>query len=269
MRRALAVMGACVMATAGLFAQTVPVTTTVDVASVKRRDPADWTNINVANRPGGTVVASNFPLPGLISLAYRVQRSQVVGLPDWVVDAEKYDIVAKSVDGIGGGEAMAATLRAVLEERFALKTHREIRQMPVMALVAMRAGAPGPRLRPSPVTCIAGPITAAEATKDTRPRCELELPPGRIIGTGIDMRLLASSLGTLISRVVVDKTGFTGGFDVDVEYVPQGRAQGQPTGGDGPPLLTAIQEQLGLHLESDRADVEVIVVDRIERPTEN
>jgi uncharacterized protein (TIGR03435 family) len=244
-------------------------TVTLEVASVKRRDPADWTNIGLTTRPGGTVVASNFPLLGLISVAYGVQRSQVVGTPEWAVDAEKYDIVARSVEGLSGGDAMRTILRAVLVERFKLKTHRATRELPVFALLPVRPGAPGPRLKPAPVTCVAGPATLGAAQADTRPRCELQMPPGRITGAGIDMRLLASSLGTLLNRVVVDKTGFAGGFDLELEYVPQGGAQGRAVAGDGPQLVTALQEQLGLRVEADRAEVEVIVVDSIERPTEN
>jgi uncharacterized protein (TIGR03435 family) len=276
MRRILVCIGCLSMYAAGvprawqaaLLAQSAAPAVTLDVASIKRRDPSDWTNINVSMRPGGTVVTSNFPLPGLISLAFRMQRSQIIGVPAWAT-AEKYDIVATSVEGIGGGEAMAAILRTVLEQRFKLKVHRATQTLPVLALLPVRAGATGPRLRPAPVACIAGPVTAAEAQSDTRPRCQLEMPPGRITGIGIDMRLLASSLGTLLNAIVVDRTGLAGGFDVNVDYLPQGGAQGPPVAGESPILVTALQEQLGLRVEADRAEVEVIVVDEIERPTEN
>jgi uncharacterized protein (TIGR03435 family) len=265
------VLGGVIVAAGAVaaLAQTTAPPVTLDVASVKRRDPADWTNIDLRTRPGGTVVATNFPLTGLISVAYGVQRSQVVGGPDWVRDSEKYDVVARSVEGLSGGDAMRTILRAVLEDRFKLKTHRATRELPVFTLLPVRPGTPGPRLKPSPVTCVAGPITPDAAQADTRPRCELEMPSGRIIGAGIDMRLLASSLATLLNRPVVDRTGFSGGFDVDVEYLPQGGAQGRAVAGDGPQLVTALQEQLGLRVEGDRAEVEVIVVDSIERPTDN
>jgi uncharacterized protein (TIGR03435 family) len=260
---------AVVLCGAATLAQSAAPLVTLDVASVKRRDPADWTNISITTLPGGTVSASNFPLVGLISIAYGVQRSQVVGTPAWAVDAEKYDVVARTTEGLSGGDAMRTILRAVLEDRFKLKAHRATRELPVLALLSARPGALGPRLTPSPVTCVAGPVTAAEAQAEMRPRCELQMPPGRIRGAGIDMRLLASSLGTLLGRVVVDKTGLTGGFDVEVDYQPQGGAQGPPVSGEGPVLVTALQEQLGLRVENDRAEVEVIVVDSIERPTEN
>jgi uncharacterized protein (TIGR03435 family) len=239
----------------------------VEVASVRRHDPADFSNTSLSVK-GDTVVASNFPLMQMISSAYRVQRSQLIGGPDWLQVEERYDVIAKSPTPIGG-DALAPILRAVLADRFKLRVHTESRERAVYALVLDRADRRlGPRLKATSVTCgspAAGTPPPPEA--DARPRCVMSMPPGRVVGVGIDMRILASSLSNQLDRTVVDRTGLTGGFEIDLAFVPERVRPGAVV--DGVPLVTALREQLGLKLEPDRAPVEVIVIDSIEHPTEN
>ena len=97
------------------------------------------------------------------------------------------------------------------------------------------------------------------------PRCQIGTPPGRIIGAGVDVGILTSLLAAPLGRVVVDRTGVTGWFDVTLEFTPD--SPGAATA--GVPLVTALQEQLGLKIEPARAPVDVTVIDAIERPTAN
>jgi uncharacterized protein (TIGR03435 family) len=230
----------------------------LEVASVTRNVSGPTAPRNVAMRAGGTMVVTNFNVRPLVQMAYRVQRSQLVGGPDWL-DTELYDILAKHASATATVDTFSETLRAVLEERFKLRTHREQRELPVYAFVMARPDrALGPGLRPVEYGC--GPLPPGQLTAAP---CSMSNPPGRVAARGAPIPMLAFALGGQFDRPVVDRTGLTGYFDVTLEYTPDTAA------GTGASLVTALQEQLGLRVQPDRATVDVVVIDAIEKPAEN
>jgi uncharacterized protein (TIGR03435 family) len=164
-------------------------------------------------------------------------------------------------------------LRALLVQRFKLAVHHDTVTQPIFELVPARSdGAPGRQLRPANVDC--EPLLASQPEK--RERCILyALPSGTLMLRGQTMGALANALTRLLDRMVVDRTGFSGGFDADAQFDPKGlpgmlqlRPDEQPAS-DAGSLDTMLKEQLGLKLQSTRGPVRVLVVDDVEHPTEN
>lgn len=275
---------------AWLRAQTPPASAhkpKFEVASVRENTNNDG-KVMIGIQPGGRFNAVNVPLWDLIRQAYTVQRSQLVGLPDWTETA-RYDIVAKAEGDIAptppGSPPGPITfmLQDLLEERFKLRTHRETREMPIYALTLARSDRKlGAGLRPSTTDCAAmrgrgarmgmppGPPPAGE-----RPLCGMRMAPNQVIAGGVPLAPITQVLSQLTQRVVIDRTGLEGNFDIDLTFTPDRMPQGPPPPGvqipsfdpHGPSLFTAVQEQLGLKLESERAPIEVLVIDHVERPT--
>lgn len=170
-------------------------------------------------------------------------------------------------------------LRSLLEERFQLKTHLESREFPLLALVLARQdGTLGPGLRRRTVPCTASADRSElfSLTTTARRTCGGRVTPGILISTGARMSDLVSAFSQLIpgiEQIVVDRTGLTGTFDVDLKWtlesaLPGGGQDTAPTL-SAPPLFTAIQDQLGLRFERTKGPVDVLVIDRVERPTSN
>ena len=268
---------------------------TFEVASVKR---------NNTGAPGGSLVmppgrfaATNIPLKVLITNAYQLSFFQVVGGPDWV-SIDRFDIAAKVPEG-APPEQTRAMLRTLLRDRFTLAVHMETRDTPIYALVKAHVdNRLGPSLKSSTTDC--GPIRAqraaaiAEVARARGGRVPVPPPPGpnepvvcqmRVSGRGgstltyragnTTMTALANALRPYVGREVVDKTGLAGEFDFDLQFSPP------PTTGivdagipvapldDATSVFTALQEQLGLKLESTRGPVQLMVIDRAEKPDEN
>ena len=220
-------------------------------------------------QPGGRYVVSNGTAERLFRNAYMVQPFQIVGAPDWLT-ADRFDIDAKANGNITVPQ-LQGMLKTLLRERFSLVFHRETREMPVYTLVLARAdGRHGPSLKPSSFECSTmmngpPPQTPAPPAANGLSPCGSSTGSGRIISNGTSMAYFANNLSNVIGRTVVDRTGLRGDFDLSLIYTPE-TAAAQPLS-DMPSLFTAIQEQLGLKLESDRGPVEVFVIDRVERPT--
>jgi uncharacterized protein (TIGR03435 family) len=275
---------------ARVTAQTTPAASEkpkFEVASV-RQNTSDDGKMSIGFQPGGRYTAIGIPLSDLIRQAYGLQRTQIVGAPDWTETA-RYDIVAKAEGEIpraGPGAPMGPfnfMLQDLLEDRFKLRTHRETREMPVYALVLARSDRkPGEGLRASTVDCAAmrgrmgrgGPPPGPPAPGE-RPLCGLRVGPGQMSGSGIALTQLTQILSQFTQRIVIDRTGLEGNFDIDLTFTPDKMPLGAPPPGvtlppidpNGPSLFTALQEQLGLKLASERAPVEVLVIDHVERPT--
>jgi bla regulator protein blaR1 len=261
--KALAIAALAVALSAPTLGQQAPsVAATLDVASVRKNDSGTFQqSINI--QPGGTLVVVNFPVGQLIPIAYGMQPSQVTGGPDWL-RSERYDITAKSVEGVSNRDVLRTLLRTVLAERFKLTAQTEMRELPVYALVtSAQPWQPGSRIKR--VTSGCGVTTTGSAPPEA-PRCNLTMPPGRIVGVGADISMLASALGSRFGRPVIDKTGITGWFDVDLEFTPETLDSGV---GVSASLVTALQEQLGLKVQPERAMRDVLVIDSIQRPTDN
>ena len=258
-----------------------------EVASV-RENTADDGKVMIGLQPGGRFTAVNVPLWDLIRQAFAVQRTQIVGAPDWTETA-RYDIVAKAESEIprGGPGApigpMNFMMQDLLEDRFKLRAHRETREMPIYALVLARSDRKlGTGLRASSVDCAAmrgrgarGGPPPGPPPPGERPMCGMRMGPNQVMAGGVPLANLTQILSQYAQRIVVDRTGLEGNFDIDLTFTPDRMPQGAPPPGapmpsidpNGPSLFTALQEQLGLKLESERAPVEVVVIDHVERPT--
>jgi uncharacterized protein (TIGR03435 family) len=231
-------------------------------------------------RPGGRFTATNFPLKGLITRAYRLQGNQVEGGPSWV-SSDGFDIEAKA-EGNPPPEQVLLMVRALLAERFKLKLRTETRQLPVYALELARSdGKLGSGLRPaSPADCVSVPPSGGPPPLFDRnhPPCgALYSPIGHWTGRGVSIAALASDLARVVSRVVLNRTGLTGTFDLDLQWTdltvllqPGGSVPDARPPADNPTsIYTALQEQLGLKLDSQKGPVDVLVIDRAEKPTDN
>jgi uncharacterized protein (TIGR03435 family) len=190
---------------------------------------------------GGTVVMHNATLRFCIITAYGVQDSLIEGGPSWI-NSDVYEILAK-VGGPAETGQIKPMLQSLLEDRFKLRTHREIRQRPVYALKVSKNG---PKLHPSENT---------ESFLGRRGR-------GPITGRRASMAGLAATLSTLMGKKVLDKTNLAGVYDFTLEF-----AAPDDVDSSLPALVTALQEQLGLRLETTNGPVEVLVVDHAEKPT--
>ena len=248
-----------------------------DAASVKRRtDPGGGF---VGRRPGGRFAADGASLQELIEFAYRLQPYQITGGPGWL-GTERWDIDATGAPS-SPNDALEA-LQQLLADRFSLVVHRDVRELQVYALVsARRDGGFGPQLKRSPIDCTA---LQAEALRtgvvptEARGRCGVQGRAGSIQIGGSPLSELVLLLSARLQRMVVDRTGLTGPWDLTLTYTPEPSqiARGAFATGDqpninpdGPSIFTAVQEQLGLKLESTRAPVDVLVIERAEFAREN
>jgi uncharacterized protein (TIGR03435 family) len=156
----------------------------------------------------------------------------------------------------GNAPALEAMLRAMLADRFKLTVHREMRDSPVYALVQARGGARVPAATPDePISFGISPGRDGDG---------LMVNHLRVSKTG--MTYIGILLGIVTRRPVVDRTGLTGEYSFDVAFAPQDARPGDSTAAS---IFTALQEQVGLRLEDSRAPIEVLVIDRAERPSEN
>ena len=251
-----------------------------DVASVK---PNKSGSTQVTMNFGATsVTLLNMQLRPIIQFAWGINTpSRLAGVPDWA-NVERFDVIGKA-ESIPSREAMRPMLQALLAERFKLATHMETRRQPIYALErARRDDKLGPGLRVSTVTCAGRGAPPAADVVPGVPGAPPAVPcgprpggPGRVLIVGMRMAQLAPILSLMVGRTVVDRTGMAGLYDFDVTFTPDRPLQGPDatpapaTTNDGPSLFTALQEQLGLKLEPDTEAVEVLVIDHVERPTEN
>lgn len=238
---------------------------------------------------GGRFVATNVTLQQLIAAAYGVHQllppNRMVGGPTWLAN-DRFDVAAKTDDPdaareVDGVPRRSLMLRALLSDRFRLLVHSESRTLPVYALVLARSDKLGPRIRASAMDCAAIRARADASTTpppplpNERPSCGIGSRGYSLIGGGATMSQLANVLSARADRVVVDRTSLEGVYDLDLSWVPPPQAVTPPPG--VPPsdpeaiaaLLTALQEQLGLKLESARGPVDLLVIDRADHPSAN
>jgi uncharacterized protein (TIGR03435 family) len=227
---------------------------------------------------------TNLALRRLILIAYGVQDYQLSGDPPWV-GTDHYDIQAKADGNTSVQQMEGAMLQILLEERFKLTIHRETRQLPVYEL---RIGKGGARLQPSKEgSCIPysvdSPPPASKAEEPRSTFCGLRPAVDglnrTLDGRGVTMAALATNLSrtynSVLGRNVIDGTKLTGTFDVHLTWAIDpltGLADpGTAASPDvaGPSIFTALQEQLGLRLESTKGPVEVLAIDHIEKSSVN
>ena len=262
-----------------------------EVASLKPNKSGS-NNIGIRFPGVGQFNVINMPLREMIRFASDLQPMQIEGGPDWI-SSDRFDIVAKA-EGRPTMPQVNAMLRSLLAERFALRTHVETRELPIYELVVARADKRlGAQLQPADPDCRPlrtpnaapkpqpppsggpGPETIPPSDDGSNLRCGALFGPGFITLRQFTMARFARDLSMVARRIVVDRTGLAGRYDIDVEFSPEFRPAPPPgvpdlapaVTSDGPSLFTAVQEQLGLKLESARGPVEVLVVDRADRPT--
>jgi uncharacterized protein (TIGR03435 family) len=240
-----------------------------EAASVKPSRSDNPSFQGVSRPPGGRFTAVSAPLRFLILYAYWLQEDQLVGAPDWIAN-ERFDIVAKmegdppSIVTTGPDPIRLAT-QTLLADRFGLLVHRETRELDIYALTM--ASGEGLSARPG---CPPGRAVMAARARASAPRtdgpppfvCGQNVGPGRIRFAGYPISQFANGLSQIVGRAIVDRTGLTGNWAFELTYA----AEPSPDS-DEPSLFTAIQEQLGLKLEATKGPVEVLVIDRVERPS--
>ena len=237
-----------------------------EVASIKRNTSgSQGTNWRAS---GGRFVAENVSLRNLLRWSYWVQDFEIAEGANRI-DSDHYDIEAKT-DVNSDVQEMRSMVQGLLQDRFKLVLHHETRELPVYVLTVAKDGS---KLK-------AGACITQEPNTPPAPG---QLPSAycgwsgignnNFQGTGIPVTILADYLGAVLKRKVVDKTALAGTFDVSLRWAPDGVSTGNPTvpstDSGGPSIFTAIQEQLGLKLDSAKGPVEVLVIDQLEKPSEN
>jgi uncharacterized protein (TIGR03435 family) len=279
-------------------AQSPPRGPTFEVVSIKRNTTSQLGS-NVNQRPDGGFTMTNIPAGTLIARGYSQAPADMVGLPGWAM-SERYDVSATSSLSSATQDDRTAMLRAMLADRFKLTAHFEKREQSVFDLLLARSdGRLGSGLTPIETDCdakIAADRAAAEAalnagTPPPRPQipdfnappppCTLRIvgsrPGGPTVGERMEgettMANLAVALRMATGRLVIDKTGLSGSYRVAMTFDRLASRNGPDVAprqdAAVPSVFTAIREELGLKLESSRAERDTLVIDRIERPTEN
>ena len=226
-----------------------------EVASIKPADPD--ARGSSSNGDGRMLRIKNWTLKRLVQRAFDVQDYQVTGGPNWT-DSYRFNIDAKvdeseaKLQGKEGQARIRAMLESLLMDRFDLQFHRETKILPIYNLVPAKNG------------------FKLAAVKDTGSH-SLNTNNWHLTATCIDMPALAVYLSGEMERPVLDATGIPGFFNFKLEWSPEVSANKAPDANEStaPSIFTALQEQLGLKLESGKGPVEIIVVDHAEKPTEN
>jgi uncharacterized protein (TIGR03435 family) len=258
---------------------------TYEVASVKPNTSSSGMIRFMGPPQSATFTATNATLQILITLAYQVKTFQLEGANGWI-GTDHFDISAKPPEGPVTREQSWMMLQALLEDRFKLAVHRTTKEVPIYALTAAKGGL---KIKPaSEDACfkfVPGGPPPPPPTPGGRPPIPcggFMMGPGILQGASLSMSQLTDGLTNILGRPVVDKTGFTGTFDVRLEFSregtqPMGAAGfGTPGAGpisipdnNGPTIFTALQEQLGLKLESQKGPADFLVIDHAEKPSEN
>ena len=246
-----------------------------EVASVKPSAPDYAGGMMISGPAPEQFRTVNAPLERIILYAFGRRDYQLLGAPDWI-RSERFDITAKYPADFLPAQ-VPAMVRALLEDRFKLKTHIDTREGPVYALVLVRAdGKLGPDLKRADVDCEAERArqTGTRIITPGTPCSALQWGegPNRLIwGGNRTMAQIAAMLSAPAGRDVLDRTGLTGTFDARLRWRPDAGlvagADAQIPQDGSVSLFTAVQEQLGLKLESSRAPLEVLVIDSVDRPT--
>jgi len=237
---------------------------TFEVATIKPSNPETPGQALQVGRGGGNAFTTlNLPLSELIKFAFGIHGKQVIGGPSWM-ESEKYDILAKpDTEGVPNAAQLRSMVQKLLVERFGLEFHREKKELSAYVMTVDKAGLK---------------ITKAEANRGNLPGFGGR-GPGAVGVNNSTMPEFADFLqARLLDRPVVDQTGLEGRYDFTLEWKPDIPASA--AGGAAPPalpqniedrpdLLTAMRLQLGLKIESGKTPVEVLVIDKLTKPTAN
>ena len=261
-----------------------------EVATVKPSASGE-NRSSIMGQPGGRFTVTNATLKMVIGVAYRVRDFQILGGPGWA-GTDRWNIEGKAEEGSipqvappfdpTAPNPLMLMVQSLLEDRFHLKMHREMRELPVYDLVVAKSGskmklsddqspivAPERGSPPPPKPQRGGPM----------PRGMMAMGLGSMDANGVPFSNFIQALSQQLGRTVIDKTGLKGFYDIKLQWTPElgaglvksGGSDSDPPPPDtsGPSIFTAIQEQLGLRLESAKGPVEVLVIESVQRPAEN
>jgi uncharacterized protein (TIGR03435 family) len=239
-----------------------------EVASIRAHDPNDRTIVNnYQPYPGGRFTATNCSPWMLIHYAFQLQPFQIPDEPVWI-KSEHYDVDARPEDVHTNFDDTPLMLQGLLEDRFQLKYHWEIKEAPVYELVVVKAG----KLPKSVVLgdCPRPPAQPNGIPTDA-PCGDLANTPGHTKGYDLTASELAGSLSWLLSKPILDKTNLKGKYDVELQWTLESveMRSGPSSEQDIPDIFTALQEQLGLKLQPAKGPVRMFVIDHIARPSDN
>jgi uncharacterized protein (TIGR03435 family) len=273
------------MAVSGIAALSVAQTaqkSAFEVVSIKAITSSNPFGTRPISTTGGRFVANDNTLRSLTYWAYRssdgkpLLRSQIVGLPAWA-ETDRFDVQAKPEGSRDVPlEEMRSMVRGMLEDRFQLKAHREMRELPIYDLVVAKSGKfklsqdqtpvdPAAPKTPSP----SGPARGSFRNLGKPSPTALTLV---LSGTAVRMDEFMGMLGQYADRPLIDKTGLSGLYDFELQFDMAYPATNAPARASEPgmsSLFTDLQDQLGLKLEPAKAQLEVLVIDSVQRPTEN
>ncbi|MGA2574710.1 MAG: M56 and DUF3738 domain-containing protein [Bryobacteraceae bacterium] len=261
---------------------------TFDVASIKP-DHGGTGLFRISVEPG-RFVADNATVKFLLVEAYHVKESQISGAPGWL-DSEHYDVEAKLGDSSNDvqrklnsdeqGAQVRLMLQSLLADRFKLTLHHESKELPIYALLVAKSG---PKLHESAAAPDDAGPPGPLAPDGPQPRHSIRMSGrGDLSVSAENLDMFADLLSHQFGRLVVNQTGLKGSYDFTLKWTPdegQGQKMALPGGGpprdatpppdaSGPTIFTALQEQLGLKLESQKGPVDMLVIDHVERPSEN
>jgi bla regulator protein blaR1 len=265
----------CLISVRPTWAQVPAAPHEFEVASIKL-NTSGASFVMIPPSVGGRFTATNVNLRTLVAIAYDMRSFQLSGGPEWA-SSDRYDVTAKA-DGNPNQERIALMLQSMLAERFQLKVHRETKELPGYALTVAKNGL---KLKASQdSSCTPGQPSQAPAV----PCGSFLIRANQLDGSRVDMQQFVNVLAGQrdLGLPVVDKTGTAGTFDVHLEWTPfegtggfggpgPGGAGGTPPSPDssGPSIFTAVREQLGLKLDSQKVPTEMLAIDHAEKPSEN
>lgn len=252
------------------------------VTSVKSNHTGCCTTWGAGNRGGGGG-GKNVTLKELMAFAYRLQQFQISGGPRWI-DSERFDIEGKAEAPNVDFDRVRLMLQSLFEDRFKLKVHRETKPSAVYALVVGKGGPIIKLSRDQSPENVDGPSPPGAGPNHGA----IRIGVGNLVGNAVTLSWFSTMLSQRLDRLIVDRTNLAGRFDIQLHWVPNAGENPFDQGGNrlqssiidmsgttvtldpsGPSIFSAIQEQLGLKLESAKAPVELLVIDHVEKPSAN
>jgi uncharacterized protein (TIGR03435 family) len=261
-----------------------------EVATIKPSTSAD-NRIMIMGQPGGRFTVTNATLKMVMGVAYRVRDFQISGGPSWIT-TDRWNIEAKAEEGsippLTGPpdptvpNPLTLMVQSLIEDRFQLKMHRETKELPVYELLVGKSGSKmklSADQSPAKPPERGSPLPPPPQRGGPMPRGAMRVGRGALEANGVLITNLVAALSQQLGRTLIDKTDLKGFYDIKLEWTPEigqgpvvpGGPEPPPPSGDtsGPSIFTAVQEQLGLRLESSKGPVEVLVIDSVQKPTEN
>jgi len=260
--------------------------TVFEAASIKPQAPSSDGSIRtmVQFPPNGRLTAAGATVKTLICVAYGLSDFQVLGGPNWI-EEDRYDVLAtpgsaleeqlQKMKSDDNTQAKRQMLQALLADRFKLILHHDTKELPIYGLVVAKSGSKLQETKPDD----ANPDAAnapAHPTNKGRMRMSIDSGSIEITATGMAMDGLARQLASQLHSTVQNNTGLKGIYDFTLRFTPDdapmdasGGANASLADNGGTSIFAAVQDQLGLKLESKKGPVEIVVVDHVDKPSDN